>query len=98
MKTLASVVAVLILITGIFLAKESLNIRICENLVKEFEKKIENVLADFDNNCVPLRVKGSEEYLQCALNIMSELNKLEQEIGSKVHENNCDQYIGRMKI
>jgi len=98
MKTLASVVAVLILITGIFLAKESLNIRICENLVKEFEKKIENVLADFDNNCVPLRVKGSEEYSQCVLNIMSELNKLEQEIGSKVHENNCDQYIGRMGI
>lgn len=98
MKTLASVIAVLILITGIFLAKESLNIRICENLVKEFEKKIENVLADFDNNCVPLRVKGSEEYSKCVLSVMNELNKLEQEIGSKVHENNCDQYIGRMRI
>jgi hypothetical protein len=97
MRTLVSVIAVLVLLTGLYLAKESFNIRVCESLVKEYEVKIENVLVDFDNRCVPLRVNGSSEYGQCVLSIMTELNKLEQEIGLKVHENDCQRYIGKMR-
>ena len=95
MRAIASTVVVLITAMSLYLSMDYFKAKVCESLVKEYEKKFENVLVDFDNKCVPLRAQGSTEYGTCVYNVIQELNKLEQEVGLKIDENDCTKYIGK---